>query len=224
MSRGRKVSRVKLIHPTPETAEKYLLDWNSGELYRSPEKFPLLDSQTFFGVKKVMQMEIGCGTGELICGLAADQPQKTFIGIDVSRKAIYFAVSLATKEKLENIRFIKADFKLLYPLVKPDSIEMVYLHFPDPFYGSKHVKHRIFDLNFLDSMHKALVQEGRISVVTDEEPFFMDMLSLAEEDDRYQIFHSDKFLKSFDPIIKSRFHRAWERIEKQIFHFILEKV
>ena len=224
MTKGRQVSRVKLNPPKETDAKKYLLIWEAKDLYKSPEKFPRLDRQSLFGETGKLQLEIGCGTGEFICGLATDYPNEKFIGIDFSRRAIYAAVNLAAANSLGNILYIKANFKQLYPLFSPESFSLVYLHYPDPNYKSKQVKHRIFDRKFLNAMATALIDGGKISVVTDQESFFMDMLTLAEADQRFTKAHQERYLTGFEPKTRSRFHRAWERVNKPIYRFEINKV
>ena len=223
MAHGRKVSRIKLEPPNPEDEKKYLLTWGAKELYQNPGKFPQINCQNLFGSPGSLQIEIGCGTGDYICGLALEESIDKFIGIDFSKRAIYSAVNLAARRKLDNIRFIRADFRQLYPLFRPNSLSMIYLHFPDPNYKAKHMKLRIFDKKFLDHMVIALIPNGKISVVTDEEPFFEDMLSLVEGDIRFAKTHQERYLNTFTPIAKSRFHLAWERINLPIFRFEIKK-
>lgn len=223
MARGRKVSRVKLKTPSPETAKKYLRTWSSGELYKNPDKFPGINGEALFNSKSHISLEIGCGTGEFICHQTSNQPKKKFVGIEISRRAIYFAVDLAATKNLENILFIKADIKLTYPLMTSNSIETIYLHFPDPYYGRKHIKHRIFDQTFLDKIYKPLIPNGKISVITDEKSFFFDMLFLAEKDRRFTKTHKEKYLTTYDTPIQSRFQRAWERVDKPLFRFQIQK-
>lgn len=224
MSRGRRISRVKLIPPIPAVAEKYLREWSNKELYHQPEAFPKLSGQNFFGQAGPLEMEIGCGTGEFLNATALAHPERYYVGIDISRRAIYHAVNQAASQTLDNILFIKADAKLVYPLLAPRSLDIVYLNFPDPNYGNRNLKHRIFTPNFLDSIHPALVQAGKILVVTDQHPFLLDMLEIAELDSRFIKTHPERYLQAFSPVKKSRFQKVWERLERPVFRFELEKI
>ena len=203
MSKGRQIGRVKFLPPSPETAKKYLRYWRSKDLYYSPEAFPKINSRSFFGIEQSLHLEIGCGTGEYICALAERNKDEYFIGIDYSRRAIYYAVETARRKALENIIFIQADFKRTYHLLEEESLKKVYLHFPDPNYGKKHIKDRVFEPHFLDHMHLALTASGQLSVVTDQEDLFMDMLAIAEADPRFEKKHAERYLTTFDPIEKS---------------------
>lgn len=223
MAKGRQVSRVKLKPIQVDDAKKYLLIWEAKGLYQNPEQFPRFDRQSLFGEPGNLQIEIGCGTGEFICSLAADHPNEKFVGIDFSRRAVYAAVNLAAAQMLDNILFIKADFKQLYPLFVPECFTKVYLHYPDPNYKSRHIKHRIFDKKFLNAMATALTVGGIIHVVTDQEPFFMDMLTLAEADQRFTKTHQERYLTDYEPKTKSRFYQAWERVNQPIYQFEIQK-
>lgn len=224
MSRGRRISRVKLIPPTPAVAGKYLREWSNKELYHQPETFPKLSRQNLFGQAGSLELEIGCGTGEFLNATAQAYPEQFYVGIDISRRAIYHAINQAASKKLDNILFIKADAKLIYPLLSTQSLNTVYLNFPDPNYGNRNLKHRIFTPNFLDSVHPALVQAGKIVVVTDQHPFLLDMLEIAELDSRFAKTHSERYLQTFSPVKKSRFQTVWERLERPVFRFELKKV
>jgi tRNA (guanine-N7-)-methyltransferase len=225
VSRGRRISRVKFLPPDEKTAEKYLREWDHRALHHEPDQFPALTSQNLFGVSRALCIDIGAGTGEFLLGAAKQQPDLYFLGIEISRRAVYFAVHQAAQVKMKNLIYIRADFNLLYPLLAPNSLEMVYLNFPDPNYGgAKRRKHRIFSPRFLDAMYTALTSEGKIQVVTDQHPFLLDMTEIAENDPRFIKTHSGKYLTYFSPPAKTRFQLAWEKYQRPVFRFELEKV
>lgn len=219
MSRGRRISRLKMIPPTPDTAKKYLLDWENRDLYKHLNNFPNLSRKNLFSLNGKMTLEIGCGTGEFLCLLAKENPKKSFLGVEVSRRAIYHAVDLANQQNLNNILFIKADLKLLYGLMMPDSWGIVYLHFPDPNYGKQHLKHRIVNETFLNAMYSSLGNVGKINIVTDQKPLLEDILNIFNADNRFSKTKSESLLKGEDLDVVSRFHKTWIRNEREIYQF-----
>ena len=225
MSRGRRISRVKYIPPAQEVAEKYLREWDHKTLYEHPEDFPSLTGENLFGEPGPLSLDIGTGTGEFLNAAARQNPGRHFLGVEISRRAVYYAVDQAARRKLKNVLYIKADFNLLYPLVAPDSLEMVYLNFPDPNYGgANRRKNRIFSPRFLDLMAEALTADGRLQVVTDQFSFFQDMLAIAEADDRFKKSHKERYLTNFSPPAKTRFQMAWEKFDRPVFRFELQKI
>lgn len=211
MSR-RTLSRHIRAHPLDDAVvRKYLLCYSSRSLYYQPEQLPRLCSACLFGNTAPLELEVGCGTAEFLCALAAKEPGVNFVGVDVSYRPLYKAVSIAASLGLENARLIHANFAQMYPLLEPRSLQRVYLHFPDPNTRPKFRRRKIITPIFLDQIHAALVPGGSLSIMTDHQEFFMEMLSTVEQDRRFQKTHEDRYLIGFEPEVKSRFQRIWER-------------
>lgn len=206
--RGRHRRELKVGPPETAVSAAYLLDFPSPALYHQPEQFPVLDSPALFGNERPLQVDIGCETAVFLCHLAAQHPDSNFLGIELSSKPLYKAVQTAVSAGLSNIKFLRADFKLLYPLLRPHTWQAAYLHFPNPHTKAGLGHRRIFDVQFLDKMSKVLAENGRLSVMTDEEPFFLEMLELAEKDGRFHKTHPERYLLGYS--IPSRYQRLWE--------------
>lgn len=224
MSRGRRISRVKYIPPSQKVAAKYLREWENKTLFHFPEQFPKLTCSALFSQTGLISLDIGCGTGEFTNAVALQHPEEWFVGVEISRRSIYHAVNQAARRNIPNVLYIKTDFKLIDPLLEPNSLGTVYLNFPDPNYGGKNrQKHRIFSNEFLSLMDGALSPSGTIQVVTDQKPFLLDMLEIAESDPRFKKTHSERYLEEFSPPEKTRFQIAWEKFDRPVFRFILKK-
>ena len=117
---------------------------------------------------------------------------------------------MAAAQALPNIRLIRGDFKLMYPLLVADSLQAVYVHFPDPHMQTRFRKRRIVTPAFLDAIYRALVPGGRLSIMTDHQALFMDILAVVERDTRFEKAHVERYLVGFEPAAKSRFQQLWE--------------
>ena len=224
MSRGRQIARLKLKPLAPVVLNRYLLDWAAAYLHFHPGSFPHLTSENLFGNSRPLQVEIGAGSGEYLCHLAAEIPGENFLGIEVSRRAALSAVSLADEQRLENLLVLRADFRLLYPLLPENGWRAVHLHFPDPPEKQKDARRQIFTAAFLNKMTRVLKAEGTISVVSDKREFFLEMLDLAEKHQAFELAHSLRYLEGFDPGVKSRFQIFWEAKGVLPLRFILRKI
>jgi hypothetical protein len=54
-------------------------------------------------------------------------------------------------------------------------------------------------------------------------PFLLDMLDIVESDLRFRKTHKERYLTDFSPPEKTRFQRAWEKIDRPIFRFEITK-
>jgi tRNA (guanine-N7-)-methyltransferase len=217
------IRHLKAVLPDEQTAAKYLLVWSGDELYHRPERFPYITSGELFGNDAPIELEIGCGSGDFLCSLAAMEPATSFVGLDISLKSLHVAVEKARALALDNIKFIKAPVQLVYPLILPDSLQAVYLHFPDPCLRPKFRPRRIFTPDFLDEMHRVLSPQGRLSVMTDVPELFTSMLATVEADPRFEKTHPERYLTGFDRTAKSRYQAIWERHGREPMRFEVRK-
>jgi tRNA G46 methylase TrmB len=97
------------------------------------------------------------------------------------------------------------------------------LHFPDPVHKARQEKLRVLDTEFLDAIAYGLVEGGELSVVSDKQDFFLEMLELVEQDHRFEKQHIARYLDGFEPLIKSRFQLAWERKGISPKRFVVSK-
>ncbi len=211
MSR-RTLSRQIRLRPLDAAAlSKYLAHYDSRSLHYHPEQFPQLSSQRLFENSAPLELEVGCGTAEFLCALAAREPGTNFVGVDIASRPLYKAVEIASSLRLENVRFLHANVAQMYPLLVPCSLRQVYVHFPDPNTRLKFQHRKLITPAFLDAIHLALVPEGKLSLMTDHAEFFHELLTLIEADCRLKKTHDERYLIGFEPEVKSRFQKIWER-------------
>jgi tRNA (guanine-N7-)-methyltransferase len=206
-----------------QVVASYLLSYLPATLYHEWQTLPAISSYDLFDSAAPLEVEIGCGSAEFLCSLAEKAPATNFVGIDISGRSLLKAVGIAFELGLQNIKFINADFHLMYPLLRPKSFSAVYLHFPDPHLKARCQKRRLFNETFLNALSVALVDDGLLSVITDVEAFFCEMLQLIEQDTRFRKVHPQRYLIGFEPAVKSHFQRLWEIHGEPVFRFEVRK-
>lgn len=223
MPRG-KLGRMKVEAPDEDTARRYLL-WLPGErLHHDPETLPRITSGDLFGDSRSdapLELEIGCGTGEFLCSLAESRPETNFVGVDLHVKSLYRAVAEAAEKGLENVRFLRADFNLLYPLLVPGSLRAAYLLFPDPGMKERQRRKRIFSEPFLREMHGALVPGGRLVAVTDHEEYFSQMVELSGRAEGWE--RAEEEISDIGGITRTRFGGLWQERGRSANALVLVK-
>jgi tRNA (guanine-N7-)-methyltransferase len=210
MTRRKFIRKLSAQPLDEEIAGTYLRTFPSKQLFTNPRALPAIDSRHLFGDEQPMHLEVGCGTADYLRALARDDPRTNFVGVDVAHKPLLQAVRMAAAQALPNIRFIRGDFKLMYPLLVTDSLQAVSVHFPDPHVRTRFRKRRIVTPAFLDAIYRALVPGGQLSIMTDHQALFMDILTIVERDTRFERAHAEHYLVGFEPTVKSQFQRLWE--------------
>ncbi len=91
---------------------------------------------------KKLILEIGFGGGEHMIARATTQPENGFIGCEPFINGMGKALSAIDQNKLSNIRLYDEDATDLLDWLPAQSLEMIYLLYPDPWHKKRHWKRR----------------------------------------------------------------------------------
>ena len=139
----------------------------AGFLYREDmDRFKGRWQERFPG--RELCLEIGCGKGGFITGMAQLHPEKAFIGIEAQSDIAYYPARKALDSGLDNMVIICADAACLEDWFAPGEIKVLYLNFSDPWPKSKQAKRRLTHRNFLGVYLKLLGAGGHIFFKTDK--------------------------------------------------------
>ena len=131
-----------------------------------------LDFRQLFGREAPVVMEIGFGDGELLAAMAAAEPERDFIGVEVHEPGVGHALLLADKLGLRNLRFIRHDaVEVLEQQVADASLAGIHLFFPDPWPKKRHHKRRLVQPGFARLVARKLAPDGVFHVATDWAPY-----------------------------------------------------
>lgn len=140
-----------------------------------------------FGNSNPIHIEIGCGKGQFITGMAEQNPDINYVAIDVVPDVLVIALEKATAKDIKNVRFIIADAAKLGDYFEQFEISRIYLNFSDPWKKKKQAKRRLTHKNFLDIYKKLLRNGDFIYFKTDNRPLFeFSLNSFAEENFKMQ--------------------------------------
>ncbi|AZQ60166.1 tRNA (guanosine(46)-N7)-methyltransferase TrmB [Maribacter sp. MJ134] len=122
-----------------------------------------------FGNSNPIVLELGCGKGEYTVGLAKQNPNKNFIGIDIKGARFWRGAKTALEEGLNNVAFLRTQIELLDLLFTKDEVSEIWITFPDPQIKYKRTKHRMTNEVFLNKYEKILQPNGLVHLKTDSE-------------------------------------------------------
>lgn len=140
-----------------------------------------LDFQQLFERAAPTYVEIGFGMGQSLVEMAKQRPQHNFIGIEVHEPGVGSLLCQMKELGLENIRVINADaVEVMTNMVAPESVDGVYLFFPDPWHKKRHHKRRIVQPEFVEMIVQRIKFGGLFHMATDWENYAEHMLQVAE--------------------------------------------
>jgi len=147
-------------------------------------------------------LEIGSGKGLFITTLAADNPNRTYIAMEMNINVCYRILEKKKKLGLKNLIIIFGDAKDLLTYISPKSLCGIYLNFPDPWPKKKHHKRRLTASSFLQNYLIVVKKNGFIQFRTDHIHLF---------DDSIGYFHSCLNIESIEyDLAKSTYITEYE--------------
>ena len=133
-----------------------------------------LDPATLFepGTRAVW-LEIGFGGGEHLAHQAASHPEIGFLGCEVFESGIASALSHIAERDLDNVRLHPEDARLLLAALEPQSLDRMFLLFPDPWPKRRHAQRRFVNRGNLDRI-AALIQPGGELRIASDDPTYVE--------------------------------------------------
>ena len=127
-----------------------------------------LDFDRLFGRTAPVVMEIGFGNGESLVELAAANPDRDFLGVEVHEPGVGHCLLKAAEAGIRNLKIVAHDaVEVLQNQVPAGSLSRVNLYFPDPWPKKRHHKRRIVQSQFVDLVAEKLVDGGTLNIATD---------------------------------------------------------
>ena len=117
-------------------------------------------------------VEIGCGKGNFITGLAQRHPDINYIAFEKYKNVLVTAMEKAQALHLTNVRFLSDDAADLEKLLAAGECERIYLNFSDPWPKNRHAKRRLTHPSFLALYKAVLPSGGQIHFKTDNQKLF----------------------------------------------------
>lgn len=123
-------------------------------------------------LKMPLYLEIGCGKGDFVCGMAEREPDANFIALERIADVAMLAMEKCKAHELENVRFIIGNVAKLWDMFPDGLIDRIYLNFSDPWPKAGHAKRRLTHRDFLAQYKRILKPDGAIFFKTDNRGLF----------------------------------------------------
>ncbi len=119
-----------------------------------------------------LHIEIGSGKGRFITGLAAENPEIDYLGIEKYSSVLLKIMKKQQELDLDNLRLIRMDATYITDAFEEGEVDRIYLNFSDPWPKDRYAKRRLTSDRFLARYEKILKKGGRVEFKTDNKDLF----------------------------------------------------
>lgn len=139
-----------------------------------------------FGRAAPTIVEIGFGMGSATANIAAAQPEKNFLGLEVHGPGVGALLKMVGERNLTNVRVIQHDaVEVLTHMIADGSLAGVHIFFPDPWPKKRHHKRRLFQAEFVAHLATKVMPGGYVHLATDWHEYADEMLAVLLASDQW---------------------------------------
>lgn len=146
-----------------------------------PVSVPLLDPD------RPVEVDIGCGLGHFLMHRAALHPDIQFVGIERMIDRVRRFNRKIDRAGFAHVQVLRAEATdALEQVFPPNSIDRLFVLFPDPWPKRRHHRRRLFNAAFLDLLTHRLKPLGEVFVATDHQDYLLAIQACFDADIRFR--------------------------------------
>ena len=156
-------------------------------------------------------MEVGFGSGRHLIYLAKENPDKIILGIEIHKPSIEQVLKRIEHEKLNNIRILNHDARIILSKIPSNRLSAIYVHFPVPWDKKPH--RRVINRDFIKESIRTLKQNGFLHLRTDSDNYFEYSFNEFMAFEKMDL----KVKKNMPYSVSSKYEDRWKRLNKDIY-------
>ena len=125
-----------------------------------------------FGNNNPIHIEIGSGKGQFVSGMARQNPNINYIGIEIQESVLVVALEKALSADVPNLQLLHVNGGQVTDYFEDGEVDQIYLNFSDPWPKKRHAKRRLTHESFLVGYEKVLPPFGELHFKTDNRGLF----------------------------------------------------
>ncbi|MFC3990252.1 tRNA (guanosine(46)-N7)-methyltransferase TrmB [Actinoplanes siamensis] len=141
-----------------------------------------LDLPELFGRDAPAVLEIGFGMGDATAAMAAADPARNYLGVEVHTPGVGNLLALVGELGLANVRVARGDAMQLVHRIAPGALDAVHVFFPDPWPKARHHKRRLIQPANVALLRDRLRAGGVLHCATDWPEYAEAMAATLDAD------------------------------------------
>jgi tRNA (guanine-N7-)-methyltransferase len=177
-----------------------------------------LDLPDLFGRDAPKVLEIGFGMGDATAAMAAADPGRDYLAVEVHTPGIGNLLALVQEQGLTNVRVGHGDAMELVHRLPPASLDAVHVFFPDPWPKARHHKRRLIQPANVARLTDRLVTGGVLHAATDWPDYADAMLAVLSAEAHLEPAGTDENAR-----VETKFERRGVTAGRPITDLIFRK-
>ncbi|XQY91041.1 tRNA (guanosine(46)-N7)-methyltransferase TrmB [Metabacillus sp. HB246100] len=171
-----------------------------------------------FGNQNPIHIEVGTGKGQFLAGMAQQNPDINYLGIELFDSVIVAAIQKAVDLELPNFKLLNVNANDLTNYFDHNEIARVYLNFSDPWPKVRHAKRRLTYKSFLSLYETILVKGGEIHFKTDNQGLFeYSLISFSEYGLQLKFLSLDLHASNYEGNIMTEYEEKFSGKGQRIY-------
>lgn len=149
-----------------------------------------------FAADAPVDIDIGAGKGRFLNELATAFPDRNFLAIECAHKYYKLCCDRAARRGLSNVRLLRTTAEdFFFRLAEPESVDRIFVLFPDPWPKKRHHKRRFLKAEALATMHSALKPGGLLLIKSDHHDYAEVIEEVVRSAEGYDRLDPDTIFK-----------------------------
>ncbi|MCC8418077.1 MAG: bifunctional peptide chain release factor N(5)-glutamine methyltransferase PrmC/tRNA (guanosine(46)-N7)-methyltransferase TrmB [Rickettsia endosymbiont of Glossina mortisans submortisans] len=184
----------------------------------------LFSKEKLIDEKRKIFLEIGFGMGEHFINQAKMNPNALFIGVEVYLNGVANVLKLASEQNITNFLLFPNNLDFILNDLPNNSLDGIYILFPDPWIKNKQKKKRIFNKERLKILQDKLKDNGNLVFASDIENYFYEAIELIEQNGNFKSMNKNNYLKPHDNYVITKYHQKATQANRIPRFIILQHV
>lgn len=187
------------------------------------EHGPVLDFADLFQNENPVQIEYCSGNGSWIAKKAEENPHLNWVAVEKDFERARKIWLKAKKQNLKNLFLVFGEaFTFTQYYLKDQTVENIFINFPDPWPKRRHMKKRLANAAFMEMVKKKIKPRGRATFATDHREMALFMIDSALESKWVPVFPKPYFITELEGYGNSYFEELFRSKGKSIHYMQFE--
>src|SRR3569832_2369420 len=201
----------------PEISDRVLF---IPDYYEKHHEWSFPDWETIFGNNNPVIIEYCTGNGTWIAEKAKDK-SKNWVAVEWRFERVQKIWSKMKNQKLDNLFIVCGDAQIfIRDYLKDNSVDGVYVNFPDPWPKDRHAKNRLFQPPFIEQLARTMKAGTFFTVATDDLLYGELLRDVTFSSGKWDpVFREPYYVTEWDGYGASYFDSLWREKGREIRYF-----